>query len=164
MNITITKITNKQLLDLACSYTAGKDVNVKDIKKFYLSEHSPIRTQMFVIEMQDIPSFVSTHFVRHKIGVEHFVKSNRPDRGGDGEANRNSPVSHLMFCNAQALINMARKRLCGKASIETQEVMHLIWHGVNEVDPELARCMVPDCEYRGGCYEFSTCGRIGYKL
>ena len=114
---------------------------------------------MFVVEMQDIPTFVSVHFVRHKIGVEHYVRTNRVDRGGDDTANRLTPVAHLMVCNAQALINMARKRLCGKASLETQEVMHLIWHGVNDVDPELASCMVPDCEYRGGCHEFSPCGR-----
>lgn len=160
MNITITKITNKQLLDLACSYTAGKGVNVKDIKKFYLSEHSPIRTQMFVIEMQDIPSFVSTHFVRHKIGVEHFVKSNRPDRGGDGEANRLSPVNHMMFCNAQALINMARKRLCRKASVETQYVMRQIAAKMVNIDYELSLCLIPDCMYRGECYEFNSCGRM----
>lgn len=160
MNITVRKITDKVLLDLACSYTAGKEINVKDLYKFYLSEHSPIRTQMFIIEMQDIPSFVSTHFVRHKVGVEHFVKSNRPDRGGDGEATRNSPVNHLMFCNAQALVNMARKRLCSKASVETQYVMSQLVAKMVDIDYELSLCLVPDCMYRGKCYEFNTCGRL----
>ena len=159
MRITVKKITDKSLLDLACSYTAGKDVAVANMRKFYLSEHSPIRTQMFTVEMVDIPTFVSVHFVRHKIGVEHYVKSNRVDRGGDYTADRNTPVAHLMVINAQALISMARKRLCGKASVETQAVMQEVWYGVNAVDPDLAACMVPDCEYRKGCYEFQPCGR-----
>lgn len=125
----------------------------------YLSEHSPVRTQMFVVEMTNILSFVSVHLVRHKFGVEHFVKSNRSDRGGNAGANRLSQVNHLMILNAQALINMARKRLCGKASDETQDVMRHIKAGVAAVDPDLAACMVPECVYRGACYEFQSCGR-----
>lgn len=159
MKITVRKITDKALLDLACSYTAGKDIEVKSMKRMYESEHSPTRTQLFVIEMQGIPTFVSVHLVRHKVGVEHYVKSNRSDRGGDEQANRLSPVNHMMLINAQGLINMARRRLCGKASKETQEVMQEIWYGVNAVDPDLSACMVPDCEYRKGCYEFGSCGR-----
>ena len=158
MNIKVTKITDKSLADLACSYTTGNEVNVRDMHKLYMSEHSPIRTQMFVVEMQDIPTFVSVHLVRHKIGVEHFVRSNRPDRGGDGTADRNTPVNHMMLINAQALITMARKRLCFKASKETRDVMLKILDGVWGVDKELSDCMMPDCEYRNGCHEFSSCG------
>lgn len=159
MQVKVTKITDKPLLDLACSYTAGKDIEVKSMRKMYLSEHSPIRTQMFVVEMMGIPSFVSVHFVRHKIGVEHYVKSNRGDRGGNAEANRMTPVNHLMILNAQALISMSRKRLCGKASVETQDVMHRIKLCVAGVDTKLASCMVTDCVYRQDCHEFSSCGR-----
>lgn len=157
--IKITKITGKELLDLACSYTIGKPVNVKDMRKFYESEHSPVRTQIYIIQMDEIYSFVSTHFVRHKVGVEHFVKSNRIDRGGDANADRYSRVNHLMLANAQALINMARKRLCGKASLETQQVMQLIVDEMTRVDADLAHCMVAECEYRQGCHEFQSCGR-----
>ena len=122
MQITVTKITDKALLDLACSYTVNKDVHVKDLKAFYMSEHSPIRTQLFLIEMKDIPTFVSVHLVRHTVGVIHFVKSNRDDRNGEPNANRDTPVNHMMIANAQAIINMARKRLCSKSHIDTQEV------------------------------------------
>lgn len=163
MNITVTKITDKALLDLACSYTANKKVSVKNMKAFYLSEHSPIRTQLFLIEMKDIPTFVSVHLVRHNIGVLHFVKSNRTDRGGDSNADRNTPVNHMMIANAQALINMARKRLCSKASTETQEIMETIARKVYEVDVDLALCMLPECEYRGGCTEMSSCGYMARK-
>ena len=163
MNIEVTKITDKALLDLACSYTVNKDVHVKDMKAFYMSEHSPIRTQLFLIEMKNIPTFVSVHFVRHNVGVIHFVKSNRIDRGGNDTVDRMSPVNHMMIANAQAVINMARKRLCSKASIETQEVMSIIANKIFDVDPELAHCLMPECEYRGGCTELNSCGYMKRK-
>lgn len=158
MDISVRKLTDKSLVDLSCSYTVDHEVNVKNMVKMYKSEHSPIRTQMFAIEMKGIPTYVSVHLVRHKFGVEHYVKSNRPDRGGDAKADRDTPVNHLMVVNAQALINMARKRLCGVASIETKIVMQKIWYCINEIDPDLAQCMVADCEYRQGCHEFNSCG------
>ena len=163
IKITVTKITDKALLDLACSYTVNKDVHVKDLKAFYMSEHSPIRTQLFLIEMKDIPTFVSVHFVRHNVGIIHFVKSNRADRGGDNEADRMSPVNHMMIANAQALINISRKRLCSKASPETQEIMVTIANKVYEVDAALAMCMLPECQYRGGCTEINSCGYMAKK-
>ena len=128
-----------------------------------MSEHSPIRTQLFLIEMKNIQTFVSVHFVRHNVGVIHFVKSNRIDRGGNDTVDRMSPVNHMMIANAQAVINMARKRLCSKASIETQEVMSIIANKIFDVDPELAHCLMPECEYRGGCTELNSCGYMKRK-
>ena len=80
MRITVTKLTDKSLVDRACSFTAGSSIEVKSLYKMYKSEHSPMRTQMFWIEMEDIPTFVSVHLVRHKIGVEHFCSTRREDR------------------------------------------------------------------------------------
>lgn len=160
MKITVSKLTLHKLMYEACAATTGGRVPNIDPYRLYKSEHSPIRTQIFWVEMRGIPTFVSVHFVRHKVGVEHFVKSNRPDRGGDEEANRMTPVDHSMLINAQALISMARKRLCQKASRETRDVMLSILTGVEKVDESLARAMVPDCEYRGACWELRTCGRM----
>lgn len=157
IEISVKKLTDNLLIDKACSFTVDKEVNVKDYYKMYKSEHSPIRTQMYWIEMLNIPSFVSVHLVRHKLGVEHFVKSLRDDRGGTGVEDRNTPVNHAMLINAQALIYMARKRLCSKAHIETQKVMHDIRDAIDAVDPDLAKAMVVDCVYRGGCFEFNGC-------
>lgn len=161
--ITVTKITDKALLDLACSYTVNKTVSVKDMQAFYKSEHSPIRTQLFLIEMKNIPTFASVHFARHNVGVIHFVKSNRIDRGGDTVVDRLTPVNHMMIANAQALINISRKRLCSKSSPETQEIMAMIANKVYDVDVELALCMLPECEYRGGCTEINSCGYMARK-
>lgn len=158
MKVKVTKITDKNLMDLACTYTAGYNVEVRNPYRMYTAEHSPARTQMFTVEMQGIPTFVSVHLVRHKFGVEHYVKSNREDRGGDSNADRNAPVNHLMLINAQALINMSRKRLCSMASAETRQVMDMIRTEVIRCDQDLACAMVPECVYRGGCPEFKSCG------
>ena len=113
-NVICKKITGKTLLERACSYTVGGMVSVRNMQKFYKSEHSPIRTQIFCIELLSIPSFVSTHLVRHHVGVMHFVQSMREDRGATEVANRQTPVHHMMVANAQGLLDMAKKRLCTK--------------------------------------------------
>ena len=157
MNVHIKKLTDYSLLQRAAQATSGTKINAP-LNKWYASEHSPIRTQLFWIELENIPSFVSVHLVRHKVGVEHFVRSNRPDRGGVEKADRNTPVTHCMLVNAQALINMARKRLCRKASKETQEVMQAIVMVLADVDIELVPYLVPECFYRSKCVEFKSCG------
>ena len=53
-------------------------------KKYLTSEHSPIRYLRFIIRME-IPYCNSVHFVRHKLGVEHFVQSQRNDRQDIGQ-------------------------------------------------------------------------------
>ena len=49
-------------------------------RRILLAEHSPIRLLVMTIKITDIPYYVVGHFVRHKVGVEHFVKSQRTDR------------------------------------------------------------------------------------
>lgn len=161
MNVTVEKLTDITLLRKACESTmqAGKTSAVT-LDVMYRCEHSPIRTQLFWITMDDVPTFVSVHCVRHKIGIEHFVRSNRPDRGGDGEANRQTPIMHSVLVNAESLINMAKKRLCHQAHQETRKAMLAIKEAVHTVDPDLARYMVPQCIYRGGyCQEMRPCGK-----
>ncbi len=159
MQVIVTKLTQPDLMRKACSYTTGKPSSAS-LDRMYDCEHSPIRTQMFWVEMIGIPTFVSVHFVRHKVGVEHYVRSNRDDRGGDEKVDRDTPVNHAMLCNAQALIHMSRKRLCGRAHQTTREVMKLVRLGVAYEDGGLAAFMVPECDYRGGiCHELVSCGR-----
>jgi hypothetical protein len=158
MQIIVKKITNSDLMRKACSYTINAESKMS-LNTIYKCEHSPMRTQMFTVEMIDIPTFVSVHFVRHKHGVEHFVKSNREDRiGAIEDIGRMTPVNHLMLCNAQALINMARKRLCFKAHADTVAVMTKIKSEIVSVDSDLWNYMVPECVYRQGCNEIKTCG------
>jgi thymidylate synthase ThyX len=66
----------------------------------------------------------------------------------------------MMTCNAQALINISRKRLCTCASKETREVWQAVKDAIAEVDPIMARRMCRECVYRGFCPEMKPCGFV----
>lgn len=145
--------------------TVGKKLSSKSevseqwIKSLVEAEHSPIRELWFGIKME-IPYYVSVHFVRHHIGVNHYVQTQRTDRTGVNrdEMRQDALVSHIMSVNAQELIFMAHKRLCKQASEETRAVMTEIVNKVCEVAPYMKTVLVPLCVYRGGkCTEMFPC-------
>ena len=68
------------------------------------------------------------------------------------------PDSMDIMANAQALINVSRKRLCSKASPETRDAWKKVQDAVRNVDPVMADKMVPNCIYRGFCSELECCG------
>lgn len=140
---------------------AGSEVTHEWKHRILRSEHSPIRTLMFTIRME-LPYWVSVHFCRHKYGVEHYVTSqrnDRQDRYDRTKAPQGEMVTHVMDINAQELIQMARMRLCGQASVETRMVMTEIRDAVVQVNPEFADFMQPKCVVHGGCNEFKPCGK-----
>ena len=140
--------------------TTGKYPDSEWKRKLIMSEHSPIRRMKFYWRWKDLPYFVSTHMVRHKIGIEHFVSTQRSDRTGIDRNNltQSNPVNHACEADAQALINISRKRLCSCASPETREAWKLVKDKIAETEPELASCMVRECIYRGFCPEMFSCG------
>lgn len=140
--------------------TKGSYPDSKWKMKLLRAEHSPIRKMTFSWRWVDIPYWVSVHFCRHKIGIDHFVKTQRTDRTGVDRAElpQGALVSHECVANAQALINISRKRLCNGASPETREAWKMVKEEVAKVEPELAKCMVIECVYRGHCPEMFPCG------
>lgn len=138
----------------------GNEITEEWKRKILRAEHSPIRTLMFTIRLT-IPYFVSVHLVRHKIGIEHYVQSQRNDRQTNYDrelAPQNSMVSHIIDVNAEQLMFMARRRLCGQADVTTRYVMAKICKEVEKVNPEFKGFLVPNCEYRHECPEFYSCG------
>jgi hypothetical protein len=126
--------------------------------KILRSEHSPIRTLMWTIKMENIPYCNSVHFVRHKYGVEHYVQSQRknPERGSDRQ---DAPVTHIMDINAQELIYMTRKRLCFKADDITRMIMAEICRKIQKIDPVWETVLLPACGCdENFCREFISCG------
>lgn len=81
MEIKVTKLTDVDLLRKANSFTTGRDSKMS-LRRAYAYGHTPIRTQLFFIEMEDIPLFCASQFVRSKVGVEWWQRSKRTDRGG----------------------------------------------------------------------------------
>ena len=141
----------------------GKYPDSKWKREILLAEHSPIRLIELTIRMKGIPYWVSVHLVRHKYGIEHFISTQRSDRTGvdRNEIPQGALVNHTIRVNAQELITISRKRLCGQASPETQAVWRAVRNAVKEVEPELASVMHPECVYRGFCPEMKSCGYCG---
>ena len=153
----------------AARTTIGKDgegayPSDKWKKTILLAEHSPIRKIRFAWKWKNLKSWVSVHFVRHKFGIEHWVTTQRSDRTGvdRDKSPQDTPVSHECEANAQALIFISRRRLCGQASSETRAAWQEVKNRVEEYDPVLASVMVPECIYRGFCPEFEDkcCGYV----
>lgn len=133
-------------------------------KRILMSEHSPIRQLSIKGKWYNLPYWVSTHFVRHWLGIVHWVGTQRTDRRKDGvnrgDQPQNTPVVHEIEANAQALINISRKRLCHGASPETQKAWGMVKAQVAKEDPILASVMTKECIYRGFCPEFCCCGYV----
>ena len=153
----------------AARKTIGKDGVGKEPtnawkKQILLAEHSPIRLLHYTIKFKNIPYFQVMHLVRHRIGCEHFVKSQREDRSEThakrSDLPQDAPVDYMMVANAQALINISRKRLCNQAAKETREAWEEAKDLIEKVDPVMASVMVKDCLYRGHCGEFNCCGYV----
>lgn len=172
----------------AARRTAGKDPidhepSVKFKKEILLAEHSPIRLLEYDFTISDIRQWVTTHLVRHHEGCEKFVHTQRQDRNEEIEKLTREIIQILreenllrdnwierdylfqgqendmdMSCNAQAFINISRKRLCfGCPSPETRHAWEIVIEKLAETDPILAEKCVPECIYRGFCPERKRC-------
>lgn len=145
--------------------TIGKDVvkppTMEWKKKLLAARHSPIRTLQFCFKLTNIPNWIAVHLVRHVHAVP-FVKSQRNDRQDEYDrraARQDAPVDMMWYMNAEELMNIANKRLCTQASVETRCVIRAICDKVLETNPEFEGQFEPMCFYRGGrCTEFYPCG------
>lgn len=141
----------------------GKEPTSEWKRKILLARHSPIEALIFKVTMKDIPYWVSVHLVRHKVGITHWVSSQRDDRHENevprAEMPQGALVTHTMQINAQALIAVSRKRLCCQASTETRQVWAAVKKTMESLDPDMAWAMRPECDWCGGhCPEMKGCG------
>ncbi len=148
-----------------CRNTVNKEATDTEVKeefkrKLLISEHSPIRLLSLKWRWEGIFSWVSVHFARHWLGWDKWVSTQRSDRTGvdRNKQSQDTPVNMDVRANAQALINVARFRLCYQASPETRSCMEDLKTKIAKEEPEIAGVMVPNCIYRCGCPEFKSCG------
>lgn len=131
------------------------------IRKLLRARHSPIRELTFSYVLRDVPYWVTVHLVRHHVGYQPYVESQRNDRQNKYDrtnAPQDSPVTMRVTLNAEALLNLANKRLCLKASPETREVVREMCRLAAQALPEIEEFLVPMCTYHGGkCYEIEPC-------
>ena len=160
-----------------------KEPSDKFKKKILLAEHSPIRLLEYDFTIENLRQWVTVHLVRHHEGCEKFVHTQRQDINSEVEVITKRLIEVLqeegllhegwkerdymfqgegndmdMTCNAQAFINISRKRLCmGCTSPETRLAWKLVIDALREVDPILAEKCAPECIYRGFCPETERC-------
>lgn len=167
MKITVRAITESKEVLNSARVTVWKSAldkipSDKFMSSMYMAEHSPIRDKIFVIEIEGIKSWIATHFVRHHNGVTPYVATQRDDRLESDiprdERGQGSPVNMKMTLNAQAFINISRKRKCYQAHKETIQVWEKVLEQLKEIDPQLYDRCVVECVYRGFCPELHSCG------
>lgn len=164
----MTKITkvNADWTDVKneCRNTVNKEATEKEPtidfkRKILISEHSPIRLIEIKWRWEGIKSWISVHFARHWLGWDKWISTQRNDRTGvdRDKSPQDTPVNYDGKGNAQALINVARFRLCNSAHPETRAYMEDLKESIHEFEPELSDVMQRNCIYRGGCPEFNPC-------
>lgn len=155
------------LLAKRCAlFTVGKDISSTYVStewkhKILEARHSPIRELKYIFELE-VPYWVSVHLCRH-IHAQPYVQSQRNDRQNNYDrkkAPQDTMVKMLWSMNAEELMTVANKRLCGKASAETREVVQMICDEVLKSCPEFEGLLVPMCQYHGGvCHEMFPCNK-----
>ena len=103
------------------------------------ARHSPIRELQFVFLLEDVPYWVAMHLVRHHIGCQPYVRTQRNDRQTDYDrrkAPQDAPIDMMWSMNAEALMTIANKRLCEQAAQETHDAVEEMCALVAKANPE----------------------------
>lgn len=129
--------------------------------------HSPIRLIEFHIKVTGVKSWITVHNVRHKIGIEHWVSTQRSDRTGKNrdELPQGSLVDYEFCVNLDELMFICQRRFCKQADKETIE----FWNNIiqfllsdkyaSEILNPIKDLFVPMCVRCGGnCPEMKSCG------
>lgn len=157
---------NWKKIKSACMTTISKEASDKEPsnewkRKLLLCEHSPIRRGTISWKFDEIPYCISTHLVRHHIGVEKWVSTSRADRTEIKDRSQRSQMDMVqmeMEANIQAIINISRKRLCSCADSTTIKYWKAVIEAIKEYDENIYWACVPECIRCGGCPEYKSCG------
>lgn len=144
--------------------TIGKEIKNPPsnewMKSILRARHSPIRYLRFSFYIE-CPYWVSVHLCRH-IHAQPYVRSQRNDRQDlydRTKAPQDQMVSMIWDMDAEEFIIIANKRLCGKASAETREVVKMMCTEAINKCHEFIDELVPMCVREGSCHEMQPCGK-----
>ena len=169
LSVTVVQETSWKRALNAARRTIGKEPIDKEPSdnwkaKVLLAEHSPIKLVEYLISFKNLRQWVGVHILRHSF-ILPFVHTQREDRReldcSRDDLPQGTPNDQDFVTNAQALINISRKRLCRCASKETREAWQMVKDEIGKFDPVMADKMVPNCVYRGFCPELKCCGYFG---
>ena len=176
MEVTFKRLVGPEYMVPAMRVTTGKDMYTQKMPsletwhKMILSEHSSHRSVVYRVYIEDIPFYNHVHLVRHSQGVTFNVYSQRDDEGIEettlrDEIPQGTLINMFFDANVQALINIARKRLCHKSHRTTQNFvkklkMALIYNG-DDYDKLLGELLMKPCSWWPGlCSEPQPCGKV----
>jgi len=176
MKVSFERLVGPEYMTPVMRVTQGNDMYTTKMPKLstwytmLLSEHSSDRSVKYRIFIEDIPYYAHVHLVRHSVGVDPYVYSQRDDNGIVSVTDRDDLkqgvlINMCMDANAQAVITIARKRLCHKSHRVCQDFVKklkcsLIYEG-DKYDKVLGNLLMPPCAWwRGYCAEPKPCGRV----
>jgi len=175
MHVVLKRLVGPEYMLAAMRSTRYKDISIQKIPKsetwyrMLLSEHSPIRSVKYRVILKNIPYYAHVYLIRHHEGFEPYVFSQRDDKGVLDVTERDSkpqgePISMMFDINAQALITIAKKRLCYKSHKVVRNVLKLIKVELSKgdtYDQILGNLMMKNCEWWSGlCQEPESCGKV----
>ena len=165
MEVKVTNETSWKRALNAARRTVGKEPLDKEPSdafklKSLIAEHSHIKLVEYLISFKDLKTWVGIHILRHPF-VLPFIHSQRDDRRDNpiprDEMGQGTPNDQDFVMNAQTLINVSRKRLCGAAAADTRKAWKMVKKEIEKQEPIMASVMVPNCIYRGFCPEGDRC-------
>lgn len=135
----------------------GKEPSEKFKRDILIAEHSPIRNISVRFKWEHIKYCIAMHWKTHH--WESKVNTQREDRTSVRRDQRaqTDPVNFVGEPNAQHLIDTWRKRLCKQADPETRMYAMDFKKELQKYEPEISDVLVPNCVYRCGCPELSSC-------
>ena len=101
---------------------------------------------------------VETHKKKHRF--YSWMSSARPDLPCtlQGEYSRDQIVKFAMIFTVRGIIDISHYRMCMKAEEPTRLFMRLLRDAIRDIDPDVAKLMMPMCAYRNGlCTELRSC-------
>lgn len=126
------------------------------------ARHSPIRELHFAFEFIGLPSYIATHFARHKHARPYIQtqRNDRQDKYDRRKAPQDAPVIMFLCMEGEEIQIIANKRTCMLADQATRVVAQAMCDLVEYNAPYCNGLLVPMCEYHGGvCHEMKPCGR-----
>lgn len=182
MIVKVTRLSDPALVRRVARATIG--LGAKDTLPLELfasmldAGETPVRAMQILLELIDIPWCDHTHFLRHTLGAlppiadpepfEPYVRTSRPDAPNPVKYDRrkapqDTPITVTSMVNPQWFLSMSHLRLCENAGPEivneTQAIKMALVASGDIYLQEIARQMMPMCEYRGGvCHSRKPCG------
>ena len=162
MKIEVIKVEQTQeLLAETMKHCWGVESNMNKEKLFACNDSILEIPEYYIFAT--VPRSVALQMETHKKkhGCYVWLESARPDLATartDKPYARDTEVNTVMKLTARAIKEISHYRMCEKAEAPTRRFMQLLKACICEMEPALAKEMVPMCVFRGGiCTEFNSC-------